>query len=89
MTRVGLVILRPSEPSKSPADGRASASGHLPPARGCIGTCTSTVLNALLERSFAAVERYEKNKKNTNKKTPITLVVPVTSQTKAEWGGGC
>ena len=76
MTRVGLVILRRS-----------------PFARGCIGTCTSTVLNALLERSFADVGRYEKIKKipkNQKKKSPlITLVVPVTSQTKAEWGGGC
>ena len=51
------------------------------------------MLNALLERSFADVGRYEKIKKipkNQKKKSPlITLVVPVTSQTKAEWGGGC
>ena len=42
-----------------------------PFARGCIGTCTSTVLNAPLERSFAAVGRYEKYVKNP-KKTKIT-----------------
>ena len=71
---------------------RPRHSVALPPARGCIGTCTSTVLNAPLERSFAAVGRYEKYVKKSKKKQKypqITLVVPVTSQTKAEWGGGC
>ena len=54
---------------------RPRHSVALPPARGCIGTCTSTVLNALLERSFADVGRYEKIKKilKNQKNTPQSL----------------
>merc|ERR1719263_321793 len=47
---------------------RPRHSVALPPARGCIGTCTSTVLNALLERSSPPrggreVKIYKKKKK--------------------------